>query len=88
MQIMAAANNTAHLQLRFEKAVVTYFETQQKQLEHFENVVDKYNPQKILERGYAIVTAGGKTVKSPADVKSGDELAIRTKGGVIEGVVK
>ncbi|MBR5166707.1 MAG: exodeoxyribonuclease VII large subunit [Salinivirgaceae bacterium] len=88
MQIMAATNNAMHLQLRFEKAVGTYFESQQKRLEHFENVVDKYNPQTILARGYAIVTSGGKTVKSPADVKSGDELAIRTNGGVIEGVVK
>ena len=88
MQIMAAANNATHLQLRFEKAVGTYFESQQKRLERFENVADKYNPQTILERGYAIVTSGGKTVKSPADVKSGDDISIRTKGGVIEGLVK
>lgn len=88
MQLSTAQNNIERIKQSLKMVVNQKFEFEQNRLQCLELTIDKYNPQKILERGYAIVLAKGKVVKSPTEVASGDEISIKTHGGVIEGIVK
>jgi exodeoxyribonuclease VII large subunit len=46
------------------------------------------NPQAVLERGYSIVTVHNRSIRSVADVNSGDVLDIRVADGTIKSFVK
>ncbi len=50
--------------------------------------LDAYSPLKTLSRGYSITQKGGKVVKTQAELKSGDVLAIRFMDGQVEAKVK
>ena len=50
--------------------------------------LDAYSPLKTLSRGYSITQKGGKVVKTQAELKSGDVLAIRFVDGQVEAKVK
>ena len=50
--------------------------------------LDAYSPLKTLSRGYSITQKGGKVVKTQAELKSGDVLAIRFVDGKVEAKVK
>jgi exodeoxyribonuclease VII large subunit len=51
-------------------------------------MLDISNPERQLAYGYSIVKAGGKIVKSVKDVKSGEELDISVKDGIIKTITK
>lgn len=51
-------------------------------------MLDISNPERQLAYGYSIVKAGGKIVKSVKDVKSGQELDISVKDGIIKTITK
>jgi exodeoxyribonuclease VII large subunit len=46
------------------------------------------NPQAVLARGYSIVTLNNRSIRSIADVNSGDVLDIRVADGTITSLVK
>ena len=46
------------------------------------------SPLAVLERGYAMVSAGGAIVRDAADVTTGDTLHVRLAKGMLEVVVK
>ncbi len=46
--------------------------------------LEQLGPLKILERGYAIVSARGKIVKSPEDAPPGSEAAVRLARGELQ----
>jgi exodeoxyribonuclease VII large subunit len=45
------------------------------------------NPQKVLERGYSIVTVNGRHIRSVDDVKVGEEMSVSIIDGVLTGVI-
>jgi len=49
--------------------------------------LESINPQRVLERGYSIVTVGGKNVRSVGDVKEGDAVEISVTDGLVLGAV-
>lgn len=51
-------------------------------------MLDISNPERQLAYGYSIVKSGGKIVKSVMDVKSGEELDIAVKDGIIKSITK
>lgn len=51
-------------------------------------MLDISNPERQLAYGYSIVKVGGKIVKSIKDVKSGDELDVSVKDGIIKTITK
>lgn len=81
-------NVIAQIEQRFKLALVSFFDKKQKHLEQLEQTNNHLNPQNVLKRGYAIVRSGGKAVKSPRQVNSGDEISIQTIDGFIDGLVK
>ncbi|MBR1414525.1 MAG: exodeoxyribonuclease VII large subunit [Prevotella sp.] len=46
------------------------------------------DPQLLLRRGYSITTFGGKALRDPAALKSGDEIVTRLEKGTIVSKVK
>ncbi len=58
-------------------------------LKSTEKEMNALNPQKVLERGYALVTdKNGHVITDAGKVKKGDELAIRVRKGKIDATVK
>lgn len=57
-------------------------------LELIERTLAAANPKLILGRGYSLTTCGGKTVRSAADLKSGDVIVTLLAEGEIESEVK
>ena len=51
-------------------------------------MLDISNPERQLAYGYSIVKVGGKIVKSIKDVKSGEELDVSVKDGIIKTITK
>jgi len=45
------------------------------------------SPLAVLERGYAVVTAGGQVVRDVAQVEPGAELAVRLHAGTLRARV-
>ena len=45
------------------------------------------NPQKVLERGYSIVTVNGRHIRSVDDVKVGEEMSVSIIDGVLTGAI-
>ena len=57
-------------------------------LERIQLKLEGYDPQLLLQRGYSITLHNGQIVKSPQDVKSGDEIETRLKQGTIESSIQ
>ena len=56
-------------------------------LERIQLKLEGYDPQLLLQRGYSITLHSGQIVKSPQDVKSGDEIETRLKQGTIKSII-
>lgn len=50
--------------------------------------LESLNPQKVLDRGYSIVSVNGQYVRSVVDVSEGDEIEVSVSDGKIVGAVK
>ena len=57
-------------------------------LERIQLKLEGYDPQLLLQRGYSITLYNGQIVKSPQDVKSGDEIETRLKQGTIKSIIQ
>lgn len=57
-------------------------------LERIRLKLEGYDPQLLLQRGYSITLHSGQIVKSPQDVKSGDEIETRLKQGTIKSIIQ
>lgn len=57
-------------------------------LERIQLKLEGYDPQLLLQRGYSITLHNGLIVKSPQDVKSGDEIETRLKQGTIKSIIQ
>lgn len=57
-------------------------------LERIQLKLESYDPQLLLQRGYSITLHNGQIVKSPQDVKSGDEIETRLKQGTIKSIIQ
>ena len=57
-------------------------------LERIQIKLEGYDPQLLLQRGYSITLHNGQIVKSPQDVKSGDEIETRLKQGTIKSIIQ
>lgn len=57
-------------------------------LERIQLKLEGYDPQLLLQRGYSITLHSGQIVKSPQDVKSGDEIETQLKQGTIKSIIQ
>lgn len=56
-------------------------------MELLEHRVDAVNPEKLLQRGYSITRSNGRVVRSPEQLKAGDEIETKMEKGTIKSVV-
>lgn len=58
------------------------------QLERIQLKLEGYDPELLLQRGYSITLHQGQVVKSPTQLKAGDEIETRLKEGTIKSIVQ
>lgn len=56
-------------------------------LKNTEELINAYNPLKILERGYSAVYKGGSLITSSNSVKKGDEITVKMSDGEFNAIV-
>lgn len=56
-------------------------------MELLEHRADAVNPEKLLQRGYSITRSNGRVVRSPEQLKAGDEIETTMEKGTIKSVV-
>lgn len=56
-------------------------------MEMLEHRADAVNPEKLLQRGYSITRSNGRVVRSPEQLKAGDEIETTMEKGTIKSVV-
>jgi exodeoxyribonuclease VII large subunit len=73
---------------RLRRAPALAVERKRARLEHAAGRLRALSPHATLERGYAIVRAGGEIVRSRSGVESGDEIAVQVADGQFGARVK
>jgi exodeoxyribonuclease VII large subunit len=58
------------------------------QLQYLNGKMDSLSPLKVVERGFALVTADGKIVRDHKQIKVGDELSLKFARGEAKAIVK
>ena len=56
-------------------------------MELLEHRVDAVNPEKLFQRGYSITRSNGRVVRSPEQLKAGDEIETTMEKGTVKSVV-
>ena len=51
-------------------------------------MLQSYDPQLLLKRGYSITLMNGRAIRDPKELKVGDEIETRVEKGTIRSVVK
>ena len=61
--------------------------TQRTQIEHLAQIIRAMDPQTVLQRGYAIVHHKGDLVKSPSQLREGDDIELRLAEGTLSATL-
>ena len=72
---------------RLEKWINSYFGRKERRLSFFVEKVELLNPQRVLERGFAMVTHNGKLVKDSNRLNVGDAITVKLAKGKVDGEV-
>lgn len=86
---MSAAYN--RLQAAVQKlpvATALFMQGQRHRLDLWQKYIDAASPAHILALGYSITRVNGKAVRSPGDIKCGDEVVTTVAGGEFTSTVK
>lgn len=86
---MSAAYN--RLQAAVQKlpvATALFMQGQHHKLDLWQKYIDAASPAHILALGYSITRVNGKAVRSPGDIKCGDEVVTTVAGGEFTSTVK
>ena len=81
----ALRSDIGHQQRRVASAMATQLDQRRRALRALEAQLELLNPQRTLERGYAIVSdARGHVLRQPAELQAGQALHVRLAGGSAE----
>ena len=75
------------IQQRIQKTMHSRLQHNQNRLGQAIQHLDSLGPQRVLERGFALVWQGDSTVTSPKQVETGEQLRIDLADGSINVVV-
>ena len=76
------------MQQRLPVAIERIMTNQKHRLSQLELLLQSYDPQLLLARGYSITLLNGRAVRDPKQLKAGDEIETRLEKGTIQSVVK
>ena len=76
------------LENRFSVAWERQLTEQKHRINRLELMLQGFDPQLLLSRGYSITLLNGKAIRDPRQLKAGDEIKTRVEKGTIRSVVK
>jgi exodeoxyribonuclease VII large subunit len=76
------------LQRRLQENLDSYLRDARQNLRLRQQVLEAFNPTAALKRGYAIIRAEGKIIRSVKAVKKGDKLNMAVSDGTINAIVE
>ena len=86
--IIDARHRIEMLQQRLSVAMERIMTNQKHRLSQIELLLQGYDPQLLLRRGYSITIHNGRAVRDPQQLKAGDEIETRVEKGKIISIVK
>ena len=86
--IIDARHRIEMLQQRLSTAIERTMTNQKHRLSQIELLLQSFDPQLLLSRGYSITLHHGRAVRDPQQLKAGDEIETRVEKGTIRSVVK
>ena len=78
----------AEMEERLERAAFGRLQRERSVLAELRTRLDAQNPLSVLERGYSIIEADGRVVRSARDLRPGARVALRMKDGRANAVVE
>jgi exodeoxyribonuclease VII large subunit len=75
------------LENRLPAATERIMTNQKHKLSQIELMLQSYDPQLLLKRGYSITLLNGRAVRDPKELKAGDKIETRVEKGTIQSVV-
>ena len=85
--IIDARHRIEMLQQRLSTAIERMMTNQKHRLSQIELLLQSFDPQLLLSRGYSITLHHGRAVRDPQHLKAGDEIETRVEKGTIRSVV-
>ncbi|MFA6402025.1 MAG: exodeoxyribonuclease VII large subunit [Salinivirgaceae bacterium] len=85
--ISAKLEHCNQQQKRLIKGINHSVKEEEKHLEYLQEIMEWADPQKILDRGYSIVSKHGKIVKSSSELAPNDVINIKLAQGSLTGLV-
>ena len=85
--IIDARHRIEMLQQRLSTAIERMMTNQKHRLSQIELLLQSFDPQLLLSRGYSITLHHGRAVRDPQQLKAGDEIETRVEKGTIHSVV-
>ena len=85
--IIDARHRIEMLQQRLSTAIERMMTNQKHRLSQIELLLQSFDPQLLLSRGYSITLHHGRAVRDPQQLKAGDEIETRVEKGTIRSVV-
>lgn len=86
--ITDARHRIEMLQQRLSVSIERIITNQKHHLSQLELLLQSYDPQRLLSRGYSITLHNGHAVRDPQQLKAGDELETRVEKGTIKSIVQ
>ena len=86
--ITDARHRIEMLQQRLSVSIERIITNQKHHLSQLELLLQNYDPQRLLSRGYSITLHNGHAVRDPQQLKAGDELETRVEKGTIKSIVQ
>jgi exodeoxyribonuclease VII large subunit len=77
----------AQQRLELNRELRTNFEAAQMHLRAARQLLEAYDPLAAMRRGYAVVRAGGKTIKSIVGLSDGDEVELQLSDGIAKATI-
>ena len=85
--IIDARHRIEMLQQRLSTAIERMMTNQKHRLSQIGLLLQSFDPQLLLSRGYSITLHHGRAVRDPRQLKAGDEIETRVEKGTIHSVV-
>ena len=86
--IIDARHRIEMLQQQLAMAIERLMTNQKHRLSQIELLLQSYDPQLLLRRGYSITLHHGRAVRDPQQLQAGDEIETRVEKGKITSIVK
>ena len=83
MALAGAKVRSDNAELLLRNAVGTALKREHQRVEAYAALAENYAPERLLKLGFAVVSAGGRTVRSATEVSVGNEVDLHLADGTL-----